>query len=151
MERLLPQDVKPRLTGGGEIALLDIREHGQYGDGHPFFAVPLPYSSLEIGTPRLVPCKAVPIVLLDNGDGVAEKAAARLAGLGYRDIAIMEGGVPAWAATGYTLFEGVNVPSKAFGETVEHTRGTPAIDAAGLKAMQDRGEDFILLDGRTVA
>jgi rhodanese-related sulfurtransferase len=151
MERLSPRDVKQRLTGGGEIALLDVREHGQYGDGHPFFAVPLPYSRLEIGAPRLLPRKAAPMVLLDNGDGVAERAAARLAALAYRDIAIMDGGAPAWAAAGYTLFEGVNVPSKAFGEMVEHARGTPNIDAAGLKAMQDRGEDFVLLDGRTVA
>jgi rhodanese-related sulfurtransferase len=151
MERLSPQDVKQRLTGGGEIALLDVREHGQYGDGHPFFAVPLPYSRLETGAPRLLPCKSAPIVLLDNGDGVADKAAVRLAASGYRDVAILQGGAPAWAAAGYTLFEGVNVPSKAFGEMVEHARGTPNIDAAGLKAMQDRGEDFVLLDGRTVA
>jgi rhodanese-related sulfurtransferase len=151
MERLSPQDVKQRLTGSGEIALLDVREHGQYGDGHPFFAVPLPYSRLEAGAPRLLPCKSAPIVLLDNGDGVAEKAAARLAALGYRDVAILQGGAPAWSAAGYTLFEGVNVPSKAFGEMVEHARGTPNIDAAGLKAMHDRGENFVLLDGRTVA
>ncbi len=151
MERLSPRDVKTRLTSGGEIALLDVREHGQYGDGHPFFAVALPYSRLEAGAPRLLPCKAAPIVLLDNGDGVAEKAAARLAALGYRNVAVLEGGASAWTAAGYTLFEGVNVPSKAFGEMVEHARGTPNIDAAGLKAMQDRGEDFVLLDGRTVA
>ena len=151
MNRLSPHDVKPRLTGGGEIAFLDVREHGQYGEGHPFFAVPLPYSRLEIDAPRLLPCKAVPVILLDDGDGVAEKAAVRLAALGYGDVMIVEGGAPGWAAAGYTLFKGVNVPSKAFGEMVEHARHTPGIDAAALKAMQDRGEDFVLLDGRTVA
>ena len=74
MKRLSPQAVKLRLTQGSEIAFLDIREHGQYGEGHPFFAVPLPYSRLEIDAPRLLAREAVPIVLLDDGDGVAERA-----------------------------------------------------------------------------
>ena len=150
MQRLVPHEIKPRLTGG-EIAFLDVREHGRYGEGHPFFAAPLPYSLLEIDAPRLLPRAAVPIVLLDDNDGVAEKAATRLAALGYADVAIMDGGAPGWAAAGFTLFKGVNVPSKAFGEMVEHARHTPHITAAELKAMQDCGEDFILLDGRTVA
>jgi len=151
MKRLSPQQVKPRLTSGGEIAFLDIREHGQYGEGHPFFAVPMPYSRLEIDAPRLLPRRTVPIVLLDDGDGVAEKAARRLAALGYTDIAAVEGGAPGWAAAGYTLFKGVNVPSKAFGEIVEHAHATPHVTAKELQAMRDRGEDFVLLDGRTVA
>jgi len=33
--------LKAWLSDGGEIALLDVREHGQHGEGHPFFAVPL--------------------------------------------------------------------------------------------------------------
>jgi len=151
MKRLSPQEIKPRLTAGGEISFLDIREHGQYGEGHPFFAVPLPYSRLEIEAPRLLPRKNVSIVLIDNGDGVAEKAARRLAALGYTDLAAVDGGAPGWAAAGYTLFKGVNVPSKAFGEMVEHARHTPSITAAELQAMRDRGDDFVLLDGRTVA
>ncbi len=151
MRRLSPQQVKPRLTAGGEIAFLDIREHGQYGEGHPFLAVPLPYSRLEVEAPRLLPRKTVPVVLLDDGDGVAEKAARRLAALGYTEIAAVEGGAPGWSAAGFTLFKGVNVPSKAFGEMVEHACGTPHVTAEELQAMRDRGEDFVLLDGRTVA
>jgi len=153
MEWLSPAEVKRRLTAGGEIAFLDVREHGQYGEGHPFFAVPLPYSRLEIDAPRVLPCSTVPVVLLDNGDGdgVAERAACRLASLGYENLAAVEGGAPGWAAAGYTLFKGVNVPSKAFGEMIEHARHTPSVTAAELKSMRDRGENFVLLDGRTVA
>ena len=47
------ETVKPLLTDGGEIAFLDVREHGQYGEGHPFFAVNLPYSRLETLAPAL--------------------------------------------------------------------------------------------------
>ncbi len=39
----------------GEIALFDVREHGQYGSGHLFLAVPLPYSRFEIALLALAP------------------------------------------------------------------------------------------------
>ena len=53
--------------GGGELALLDIREHGQYGMGHPFFAVSCPYSILEKRAPQLVPRRSAPVVLGRSG------------------------------------------------------------------------------------
>lgn len=94
--------VKTMLSDGEEIALLDVRETGQYADGHPFFAAPLAYSRFEIDLERLVPRRSVRLVLLDDGDGVAERAARRAEGLGYTNVAIMEGGAPAWKAAGYT-------------------------------------------------
>ncbi len=151
MAHLSPQAVKPLLTGGGEIAFLDVREHGQHGNGHPLFAVPAPYSRLEADIPALVPRKSTPVVLLDDGDGVADRAARRLEALGYAEVAVLEGGAPGWAAAGFTLFEGVNVPSKVFGELVEAARHTPRITAVALKAMHDEGKAYVLLDGRPVS
>ncbi|WP_354679705.1 rhodanese-like domain-containing protein, partial [Cupriavidus plantarum] len=66
-----------------EIALFDVREHGQYGEGHPLFAVPLPFSRLEADVGRLAPRPDVRIALVDDGDGVADAAARALAVLGY--------------------------------------------------------------------
>ena len=40
--------VRAFLNDGREIALVDVREAGQFGEGHPFFAIPLPYSRLEL-------------------------------------------------------------------------------------------------------
>jgi hypothetical protein len=37
----------------------------------------------------------------------------------------------------------VNVPSKAFGEWVEHRYGTPSVSAEELRAMQQAGEDMV--------
>ena len=54
-----------------------------------------------------------------------------------RDVAVLDGGTKAWAAAGYELFSGVNVPSKAFGEWVEHHYGTESVDAADLKSWID--------------
>ena len=115
MQHASAQTIKPLLTDGGEIAFIDIREHGQYGAGHPFFAVNIPYSRLEAQAAALLPRRAVRCVLFDHGDGVAERAARRLATLGYNKWPVMEGGAPAWAAAGFTLFKGVNLPSKTFG------------------------------------
>jgi rhodanese-related sulfurtransferase len=149
--RVEASTLKAWLFDGGEIALLDVREHGQYGEGHPFLAVPLPYSRFELGLGALVPNPAVRLVLCDGGDGVAERAAKRAEALGYTNVSVLAGGVEGWRAAGLTLYAGVNVPSKAFGELVEHRRHTPHITAEALKAMQDAGENLAILDGRTFA
>ena len=58
--------LKVWLSDGGEIALLDVREVGQFGEGHLFFAVPLPYSRFELALPALTPNPAVRLVLCDG-------------------------------------------------------------------------------------
>ena len=140
------------LADGDELALLDVREHGQYGEGHPFFAVHLPYSRLELDIRRLVPRAATRTVVFDAADapGVADRAARRLAAVGYGRVAVLEGGAEAWGHAGRTLFQGVNLPSKTFGEQVEHAFDVPRIDAAALAARQRAGEPLVLLDGRTL-
>ncbi|HJU16678.1 MAG TPA: rhodanese-like domain-containing protein [Stellaceae bacterium] len=150
--RVSPQQVRTMLCDGGEIALLDLREEGVFSDkGHPFFAVSLPLSRLELGIRALVPRLATRIVLYDDGEGLAERAAAKLARFGYSSLAIMDGGASGWAAAGFELFTGVNVPSKAFGEFVEHRCGTPHIAAAALKRRLEAGEDVLIVDSRPLA
>jgi len=112
-KRVSPKQFKSMLHDGGEIALLDVREAGQFGQSHLLFATPLPYSRLELDIGALVPRKSVRIVLCDDGElGVADLAATRLQAIGYTDVALLDGGTKGWAAAGYTLFAGVNVPSK---------------------------------------
>ena len=141
--------LKSWLSDGRELALLDVREHGQYGERHLFFAVPLPYSIFELRLPMLVPNPGVRMVLYDDGDGVAERAAKRAAAVGYSNVYIMRGGAAAWESAGFTLYAGVNVPSKTFGELVEIERKTPHVTADELKAMIDAGENMVIVDGRT--
>src|SRR5580704_5638555 len=85
------------LGDGEEIAFLDLREEGPHCDGHPLLAVNLPYSRLELDVMRLVPRKSTRIVLVDGNDGVAARAARRLAHLGYTDVSLLTGGVAAWS------------------------------------------------------
>lgn len=148
---LTPARLQQALHDGHEIALLDVREDGEFGEDHLLFATPLPYSRLELGIVTLVPRKNVRIVLCDDGvSGVAQRAATRLAAMAYTDLAVLEGGTRGWKAAGYVLFKGVNVPSKLFGELVEHAYNTPRITAQHLVRMKTSGEDFVLFDGRPV-
>jgi rhodanese-related sulfurtransferase len=117
--------------------------------GHPFFACSAPLSRLELLIDDLVPRRSVPVVFLDGGDeGLAQKAAARLQELGYTDVAVLEGGCAAWKAAGGELFSGVNVPSKAFGEFVEHHYGTPRIPPQELAKLREAGQKMVILDSR---
>ena len=148
---LAPAELQQALHDGREIALLDVREDGEFGEDHLLFATPLPYSRLELGIGPLVPRKTARIVLCDDGaSGVAQRAAARLAALGYTDLAVLDGGTRGWKTAGYALFKGVNVPSKLFGELVEHAYNTPRITARDLLRMRETGDNFVLFDGRPV-
>lgn len=143
--------LKKELASGQELALVDVREQGQYGEGHPFHAVPLAYSRLELDAGRLIPNFAVSIVLLDDGGGhtLGLRAASRLQAMGYQQVRVLKDGASGWRAAGYTLFKGVHVPSKTFGELVETNCHTPRISPEALKFMMARGDDVVVLDGRS--
>jgi rhodanese-related sulfurtransferase len=146
---LAPATLTSMIHDGRELALLDVREAGEFGASHLLFATPVPYSRLELEVPRLVPRRSVRVALCDDGfSGVAELSAKRLASLGYTDVSILQDGTRGWAAAGYELFAGVNVPSKVFGELVEEVYHTPRITPAELRRMQAAGEDFVIVDGR---
>ena len=140
--------LKSWLHDGQEIALFDVREHGQYGQAHLFYGITLPYSRLELDVQRLAPRKNVRLVVYDDGQSVAPLAARRLAALGYSDVHVLQGGTAGWQAAGFPLFAGVNVPSKTFGELAEQVYHTPRVSATELAAMLTRQEDVVVLDGR---
>ncbi len=143
--------LKDWLHDGREIALFDVREHGQYGEAHLFHAVSLPYSRLEGDVARLAPRKSVRMVLVDaDGRSVAPAAAQRLIALGYCNVHVLQDGTRGWEAAGLALFAGVNLPSKTFGELAEQAYGTPHVSALELAAMIADGQDVVVLDGRPV-
>src|SRR4029079_9031567 len=97
---------------------------------------------------RLVPRKSTRIVLCDDNDGLAERAAVILADAGYSDLSCLDGGIAAWETAGFVTFSGAHVPSKAFGEFVEHDSETPSVSATELDAMMRGGGDLKVLDSR---
>jgi rhodanese-related sulfurtransferase len=136
------------LVDGGELALIDVREELIFSQRHLLLARSVPLSRFELKLPALVPRRSTRIVLCDDTDGVAERAAGILARNGYSDVCVLEGGIDAWAAAGFEVFSGVNVPSKAFGEYVEHQAATPNIAAPELEKLLRERADLVVLDSR---
>lgn len=151
MTRVTAAQARDLVHSGCEIAFLDIREAGQFVDGHAMFAIPLPYSGLELAIARLVPRATTPIVLVDAGDGVADRAVDCLEAMGYRTIMTVEGGMPAWAEPGFPVYKGVNVPSKTLGELAETLWHPKTVTADELAAMLERGDDPAFFDVRPAA
>ncbi|MGH8747216.1 MAG: rhodanese-like domain-containing protein, partial [Burkholderiales bacterium] len=149
--RVNVQALRAILGDGRELALLDVREEGVFAQGHLLTAASLPLSRLELGLERLVPRRGTRIVLCDGDEALAGRAAVAMRRFGWREVWLLAGGVAAWKAAGYELFSGVHVPSKAFGEAVEHGCGTPHISAAELKLRLDAGEDIVVLDSRPMS
>lgn len=141
--------VMDRLRGDqGEWAFIDLREAGEAAEGHPFASVNIPFGRLEIDLPALLPNRATPVVLFDAGDGVAARAAERMAEAGWRDLSIVAGGAAAWRAEGLPLIKGEHSFSKAFGEWVQHEFAVPEIGPDDLFRQMQQSDAPLLLDGR---
>ena len=143
-----PAELRGMFNDSGELALIDVREELIYSQGHLLLARSAPLSRLELKFAQLVPRRTTRIVLCEDGDGLAEHAARVLARNGYTDLRILTGGVTAWPKAGFELFTGVNVPSKAFGEFIEHEEATPSIAAEELATLLRGGADLVVLDSR---
>ncbi|MDD9878220.1 MAG: rhodanese-like domain-containing protein, partial [Magnetovibrio sp.] len=76
----LREQLDQALANRAELAVLDVREAGQYAAGHLFFATHVPYSRLEVEIGEFVPRLTTQIVVYDAGDGVAARAQAALTG-----------------------------------------------------------------------
>ena len=85
--------------------MLDAREEAPFADAHPFFAVCLPLSQVELRAFDLMPRKSVPVVVYDGGEGLASRVAGRLGELGYSDVSLLEGGLEGYARERGSSFE----------------------------------------------
>src|SRR5271156_6948283 len=98
--KITPAELRGRFRSAGEIAIADAREEGNFHEGHLLMASCLPLSRLELLAPGLLPRRSAPTVVCDAGEGLAERAAARLMEGGYADISVLAGGVAAWGGAG---------------------------------------------------
>jgi rhodanese-related sulfurtransferase len=149
MKTIDPKTLHGWISDHRELAVIDAREDGEFGAAHLFWAVPFGMAHRETRARALLPRKAVCICVTDDGDGLAARLAGWLESDGYSDVAVLAGGTTAWGDAGYEIFSGMNVPSKAFGEWVEHHYGTESVDPPELKQWIDSGRKMIVLDSRT--
>ena len=132
---MTPAAIRSALRARTEIALLDVRQESRFATGHPLFAASFPLGHLEAQAADRLPRRAVPVVVYGDGADDALTAARRLRELGYTDVSLLAGGLAGWTADGGELFEDVNAPSKAFGELVAETAGTPSLAADEVAAL----------------
>jgi rhodanese-related sulfurtransferase len=143
--------LKAGLHDGLEITLLDAREEQTFGERHILMAACMPLGRIEVMADDMVPRRQTRVVWCDDGGSLCERAAQRMADLGYSDVSVLDGGIAAWESAGFRIYSGVHVPSKAFAEVVEHNLGTPWITATELKALIDAGRDIAVFDSRSFA
>ena len=140
--------VRQALIARREIALLDVREEDPFAKAHPLFAANLPAGRVEVDAWTRIPRRTTPVVVYDDGEGLAEPAARKLQALGYTQVSLLQGGLQGWKDAGGEVFIDVNVPSKSFGELVESERHTPSLTAEQVHALLDAQADVVVLDAR---
>ena len=140
--------LKTMEADGKELAIIDPREEGIFGEAHLLYAVNMPLSKLELSVFRMLPRKSTRIVLTDGGEGMSERAAAKLKELGYTDVAILDGGHPAWKKAGYEIFSGMSVAGKAFGEWITVNYEPLTMTPEEVQKRIAAGEKVLILDSR---
>ncbi|QOZ12557.1 rhodanese-like domain-containing protein [Bradyrhizobium sp. CCBAU 51765] len=143
-----PADIRRALLLREEIALLDLRYEAAFATGHPLFAANMAVDRITVEAEVRLPRKDVAIVLYDDGEGLVAPGAARLAVLGYSNVSALDGGLSAWRAAGFEVFEDVNSYSKAFGELVESRRHTPSLSADEVAKLIADKANIAILDVR---
>jgi len=149
MKTISPGELAQLMTSDGLYAVFDVRERGEFNDGQIPNSTSLPRSQIEFRIAELVPNRKIAIAVYDEGGERAALAAQTLTEFGYGSVSVLEGGLDAWKKQGRPTVSGVNVPSKAFGEKVQHERRIPEITPEELQRFREAGADLLILDMRT--
>lgn len=145
------------LAGTRPPVLLDVRDLVESESGHLPGATILPRRRLEFRIDALVRDRLTPLVVVDSGaeiapgvrDPRAALAADTLLGAGWREVAVLDGGVAAWRLAGLPVVSGTQVSSKAFGRRVADIERVPMVDVATLRRWQQAGRRIALCDVRS--
>jgi rhodanese-related sulfurtransferase len=137
------------MSGTAPHAVLDLRERAAYERGHVYWTTSLPRRLLETRLPGLVTAKSTPIVLIDEDGSLSELARPTLVAMGYADVGVLAGGLADWRAEKRFTVQGLNVPSKVFGERALHEWKTPQVSCPDLAKRIAGGEDMVIVDSRT--
>ncbi|MGH1564893.1 rhodanese-like domain-containing protein [Mumia sp. DW29H23] len=149
---LEPERLRRLLEGSDELALVDVHELEDFRAGHLYAAAYLPASWTEGRRRRVetwVPRRDTPVVLV-GPPGVVEAEARTWSSWGYRDVAVLAGGTPAWARDGGRAFRNLCVPSKALAESARAAYATPSVSVDALaSALADPSRAPLLVDVRS--
>ena len=95
--RLAPEEASRRLKSG-EAALIDVREPGEWAEGHVAGSIHFPLNKVFTQASELPDDKA--LVFICSVGQRSALAAEYAAAVGRKDLANIEGGIDAWKAAG---------------------------------------------------
>ena len=108
---IAPQALDPATLAG--LSVIDVREPGEYAQGHLPGAINLPHGVLEFqieahpamacSTTEALQARDRPLLVYCLTGGRSALAALSLQELGFRHVRSMAGGVKAWSAAGLPL------------------------------------------------
>ena len=146
MRRCSRDDFRAAAESGETFYLLDVRLPEEYETGHIPRSISLPLGQMALAHENFLAVRAAPVFVVSDDDPRPVWAAALLQNLGFRDVAILEGGLRGWTADGLDLERGLPKPA-VFGLEEARAR-TTFIDSA---ALQEHVESSALaLDVRSI-
>ena len=96
-------DIKQRLNKGETFHLVDVREDGEWANGHLPGAIHLGKGIVERDIEGRIPDVTQEIVLYCGGGYRSALAAEALQKMGYTNVISMDGGICGWKESGYEL------------------------------------------------
>ena len=145
-----PAALRGIVTDGQEFALLDVRERGHFAAGHLYLAVNTTLSSFELVMRARVPRLSTRVVLCDDNEGLAHRAAAIMARAGYTNLLVFDGPVQECEKVGFQIFQGHYVTTYALGLHISLLAETPEISPRVLKEKLEAGDNVAVLYSDTI-
>lgn len=99
-ELVSPQQVKQR---SGEFHIIDVRSHKEYNNGHVPGALNIPHDDIANHAGKLPADTDKPVVMYCRSGRRAELAASQLKQMGYSNLFLMQGDMPAWQEQGFDI------------------------------------------------
>jgi rhodanese-related sulfurtransferase len=94
-------DVKRRMDAGERFVLVDVREDGEWVQGHLPGAIHLGKGVIERDIEQRIPDTSAKVVLYCGGGFRSALAADNLQKMGYTNVESMDGGWKGWKDAGY--------------------------------------------------
>lgn len=132
---------KLRASGALHYAL-DVRLPHEYKAGHIPGSISLPGGQIALAADEIVAVNQALVVMISNGDIRSKISGSYARQIGYPNVAVLEGGIEGWRASGRDLVTDDPAP-EVFGLAAAMERAA-SIAPDELKAVVDAGEALIV-------
>lgn len=99
ISEISPAEARKQVDGG-EAVLIDVREEGDWGQGHAEGAKHLSRGVIELEIEEQIPDPKTPIICYCGGGSRSALVAESLQKMGYENVRSMAGGLRAWKEAG---------------------------------------------------